>query len=399
MLTGVRIACAANKINNEASEMPFEVHRLKNEQECASIWEEWRELNESVEPRNPFGAPLWNWIWWKHFSKKSIGVAREFFVHTVRDDEGKLRAVAPWMIDSRPGAGPLRLRILTTFGADASLTEIRGVVCRSEDEAEVMAALQAYLRQYENRFDAVEWAGVRTYDALDLLEAEGQLSFVQVGHVYMLPLPESWKALCARVGSNMRKYLRRSGEKFDALGKAMHLNVISDKAEIEQGMERFFKLHSMRAETTDMFVHPDKFKNTPNRNFILEVFTKLAEQNIARIFEARVEGQIVACRICFVLGRTVYVYYSGYDPKWREYNVGTLMMSKIIQWAIDNNFKDINLSAGKDRSKMQWRPTEHIFQGGVRIRPGLRGNLVSRFYTTLNTLKSRRQHGSANPAR
>ena len=374
--------------------MSFQVHRLHDERECASIWEEWRELHDGVEPRSPFGSPLWNMLWWKHFSRNSLMAAYEFFVHAVRDEEGKLRAVAPWMIAHRPGVGPLRLRILTTFGADASLTEIRGVVCRSEDEAKVIAALQAYLRQCDATFDAVEWAGVRAYDALDILESNGPLSFAQIGECYVLALPRNWEELRTRLSSYMRKYLRRSGEKFDELGKEMHLNVISDEAEIALGMERFFKLHSMRAKAEDMFAHPDKFDSAANRKFVLEVFSVFAHRNMARIFEAHVDGQIVACRLCFILGSTLYIYYSGYDPSWRDYSVGTLMMARIIQWAIQNNLKEVNMSAGKDRSKLQWRPTEITYQGGVRVRSGLRGGVVSRYYLAVNNLRRRRRQAA-----
>ena len=371
--------------------MPFQIERIQSEHECERIRQEWLVLYGDIYPRNPFGAPFWNLHWWRHFSRKSIGVAHEFFLHTVRDEQGKLRGVAPWMIMHRPAVGPFRLRVLTPFGADQSITEIRGVICRSEDEAEVLAALREYLRTLQKPFDAIEWAGVRSLDALDTLETEGPLSFAKIGQCYVLTLPESWDAVRANVGSSMRKYLRRAGEKLDEIGKELQLTVISGQADIAAGMERFFKLHSMRAQTKDMFAHPDKFENPTNRNFVFELFSKLAEEDKVRIFEARVGEDLVACRLCFILGPTLYIYYSGYDPKWRDFSVGTLMMAKIIQWAIKNKFTEINLSAGKDRSKMQWRPAEHMFQGGVRISSNFRGGVASRYYSAVDSLRARRQ--------
>ena len=371
--------------------MHLEVRRIENVQDCGQIFAEWQELHDSIEPRHPYGAPLWNMLWWKHFFKKTGASSHEFFVHTVRDETGKLRAVAPWVITIRPSVGPFRLRILSTFGADQSLTEIRGVVCRKEDEPSVFAALDRYLRCYDNLPDAVEWAGIRTYDALDVVEPNGPLSFAQVNYNYVLTLPANWESLLSNLSSSVRKYFRRSREKFDELGKEMNLCVISNKAEVADAMERFFRLHSLRANAKDMFVHPDKFQDGKNRKFILEVFTTLAETDKIRIFELRVEDKVIACRLAFVLGSTLYIYYSGLDPEWKEYNVGTLLMIKIIQWAMKNGFKEVNLSAGKDRSKLQWKPTEHIFQGGVRIRPSFRGRVATQFYRAVNSHKTWRR--------
>jgi hypothetical protein len=324
-------------------------------------------------------------LWWKHFSRKTRVSAHEFFVHTVRDETGRLRAVAPWLITTRPAIGPLRLRILSTFGADQSLTEIRGVVCRKEDEPAVFAALDQYLRKFDNAPDAIEWAGMRTYDALDVVEQNRQLAFAQITYGYILTLPESWEDLSSKLSKTVRKYFRRSLEKFDELGKQMDLYVISNNVEVAQGMERFFRLHSLRANAKDMFTRPDKFRDITSRKFILEVFTTLSQTDKIRIFELRVDGKVIACRISFVLGSTLYLYYSGFDPEWKDYNVGNIIMIKIIQWAMKSGFKEVNLSAGKDRSKLQWKPTEHIFQGGVRIGSSVRGRAVTHYYRALNS--------------
>ncbi len=367
------------------------VERMADERHSVSIQGEWQALHESIEPRNPFGAPLWNMYWWKHYSRKHLGVANEYFLHTVRDEWGALRAVAPWVINYRPAFGPFRLQILTTFGADPSLTEIRGVICRRDDETQVIAALDQYLQQLGRPFDAVEWAGVRSYEALDILEAEGQLCFAQINPVYVLALTKTWEQMHGALSKKWRKYLRQSEEKLAALGRKIELQVVAEPGEVAAHMERFFKLHAVRANAKNMLAHPDKFANGVNRSFIYEIFCAMAARREILIFEARIGDDVVACRLAFVLGSTIYLYYSGYDPQWRDYNVGNLMTVRIIQWAMQNNFKAINLSAGKDRSKLQWRPKEFIIQGGVRIKSGVRGNVLSRYYIEVNKLRMRRR--------
>ena len=374
--------------------MSYSIQRLSGEADVAQVWEEWQALHESVAPRTPFGSPLWNMLWWKHFSRRSLAASCEFFVHLVRDASGALRGVAPWMILHRLPLTPLRVSVVTPFGADASLTEIRGVICRRDDEGEIVAALDRHLRETGIAFAAVEWMGVRGYDALDILEAQAPLSFAQVNQFYVLALPKTWEGVRAHVGSYMRRNLRRVFERIDALGKTLRLDVYEDADAIGARMDNFFRLHSMRAGARDMFAHPDKFAKPVNRRFVEEAYLAFARRGEARYFEACIEDKVVACRLCFALGGTLYVYYSGYDPEWQDYNVGTLMMANIIQWAIGQGFEDINLSAGKDRSKLQWKPVEHHFQGGVRIRSNFRGRLASNMYSAMKRVRAKPRSAS-----
>ena len=375
--------------------MQLKVESIRSELDCASIWMEWEALHKILEPRTPFSSPIWNMTWWSHFSKDLLSVRSEFFLHIVRDETGNLQAVVPWMITSRPSIGPFQMRSLRCFGADQSLTEIRGAICRPEVEVDVITALQEYLRRNRYGFDLIEWSHVKTGAAIEKLEINGPLAFAQVTPVYILRLPDTWEALNRGLSSYARKYVRRSHEKFAALGKDVRLEVRAKRPEFTNAMERFFLLHSSRASAKDMFVHPDKFKNHTNRAFLSEIFGKFCDDQAAKIFELYVGEQIVACRLCFVLGPTLYIYYSGYDPSFREYNVGTIMMSEIIKWAIKNGFHEVNLSAGKDRSKLQWRPSEIVFQGGVCITPDFPGGIISRAYDAVTRIRSQRRGNTA----
>src|SRR3954452_9030039 len=106
------------------------VTRLQSVEELEKILPEWEELDREVFPRTPFTSPLWNVLWWRHFHANRGMVRDEFYAHIVRSPEGKLLAVAPLMLTHRPGKGIAALRSLQFFGADANLTELRGVSCR-----------------------------------------------------------------------------------------------------------------------------------------------------------------------------------------------------------------------------------------------------------------------------
>ena len=46
----------------------------------------------------------------------------------------------------------------------------------------------------------------------------------------------------------------------------------------------------------------------------------------------------------------MYLYYSGYDPGWRQYSIMTTLMAEILRWSIAERMTTVNLSTGNDLS-------------------------------------------------
>src|SRR5882757_11553679 len=90
--------------------MTLLVERLTCSEAFNELRPEWELLDARLWPRTPFSSPLWNQLWWKHFGTQGFTQKHEFFLHTLRDSEGQLVAVAPLMLTRRPSFGPLRIR-------------------------------------------------------------------------------------------------------------------------------------------------------------------------------------------------------------------------------------------------------------------------------------------------
>jgi CelD/BcsL family acetyltransferase involved in cellulose biosynthesis len=94
-----------------------------------------------------------------------------------------------------------------------------------------------------------------------------------------------------------------------------------------------------------------------------------------RIFQLRIASKIVATRIGFVVGDSLYLYYSGFDPQWARYSVMTTTVAEAIKYAIAQGLTTVNLSPAKDVSKTRWGPREIsyrcAYQQGARLHSGL----------------------------
>jgi len=364
--------------------MTVAVEPLLDVDGLAAIEAEWEALDRELEPRTPFTSPLWLRLWWKHFHREGWLRKDKWFVHIVRDEGGKLLAVAPLIRVDQPAHGPVGLRRLRFFGADTSLTEVRGVICRRSDENIVFKALCDYLLVNRSEWDVIEWSGIRSGGgARAVLDKAGALISLTSTPMYLLQL-SNWNDLVASVSANMRKNLRKAYERLRAGGHNFEFRVV-EQAD-DRALNRFFRLHSRRAQASNMLViHPDKFRTSRNRAFITEYITEVAKRNGLRIFELRIEGEAVASRLAFHLDDTLYFYYAGYDPLWRRSSVGTVLMAEALKWAIGSGLKTANLSAGKDLSKLRWKPSEIVFDSYTQISPCLRGMVVGQTYATIDS--------------
>ena len=135
--------------------------------------------------------------------------------------------------------------------------------------------------------------------------------------------------------------------------------------------------------------HPNTFATPEERAFLLDMCERLSERGQARVFRLRVDGQVVATRIAFVMGGTLYLYFSGYAREFGKYSVMTTLLAEVIQHAFREGIDTINLSSGNDVSKTRWAPREWLECDGVTVSARPLGRFACAAYQFLeNTLLS-----------
>jgi CelD/BcsL family acetyltransferase involved in cellulose biosynthesis len=76
-------------------------------------------------------------------------------------------------------------------------------------------------------------------------------------------------------------------------------------------------------------------------------------------------------RLGFQMGKTLYLYYSGWDAAYGRYSVMTTLLAETIKDAIARGLTSVNLSTGNDVSKTRWRPQEIRYHSRIEVAPGL----------------------------
>jgi CelD/BcsL family acetyltransferase involved in cellulose biosynthesis len=350
------------------------VERLKGPEALGDITAEWELLDCETSPRSPFTSSAWIVPWWRHFSRRRhVLFHDEFFFHVVRGEGGRLVAVAPLMRTSFPGIGPPTMRILQFFGADPAMTEIRGVICTPEDHAPVVQALVEHFLARRDEWDVFRWDGLRhPVDAYRALYPPCAFIAREDLPDFVVELPNSWNDLRLHVSANMRKNLRKPYEFLERDGFAIALRVTERAEGVAAAAARFFKLHAARTEAVGMIYHPNKFAQPHVRAFFADYLHNAAHRGELRIFELEIGGVTVASRVAFLIASDLYLYFAGYDPAWKSYSVMTVLMTQVFKWALGHGVERVNLSTGRDQSKVRWKPREVLFRNAVQVSPTMR---------------------------
>jgi CelD/BcsL family acetyltransferase involved in cellulose biosynthesis len=312
--------------------------------------------------------------------EEKLGVTDSLSIRSMRTRDGRLVAVAPMLISRRPSLGPICVRQLQFFGADPNITEQRGLLALPEWRADAYRALLSHALHENAAWDSMLLSGVPA--DLDLSALSGTSNFAWVGETsdYVLDLPGSWEAFRTALPRNIKESLRKCYNAPKRDGLHFRLHVCEGVDDVERALRNFFALHDARARLTATIQHCNVFSTAEARLFLADVCRRFAERGALRVFQLQLDEQVLAVRIGFVAGDTLYLYYSGYDPKFAKYSVMTTTVAEAIQYAIVNGFPRVNLSTGNDVSKARWEPTEHVTRQALVMSSSRRAKFTHHVY-------------------
>src|SRR5262249_31351927 len=165
------------------------------------------------------------------------------------------------------------------------------------------------------------------------------------------------------------------------------LEVAREGKALEDALTRFFALHAARASLKNTVEHKDLF-DSPRPQQVLRAYCRRLGPAGAAVFSLRVGGDVVACRVGFVLGKSLYLYHSGYDPRYRQYSVMTTTVPEALKLAIGHGLCTANLSFGTAVSTTRWDPEAHVFHDLLLLSPRMRGQARHRGFELVRTLRA-----------
>ena len=321
----------------------------------------------------PYATQEWHLAWCEHLLSRAPQISQRPLFCVLRNFDGTCVAIVPLLL-TRRRLGPLKVGTLALVGADASLTEMRNPLIEPGYERATVRALHERLATVPG-WDWIQWNGVSPTLA-KALSLETSPQWYETLDDYELDLPAAWPHLLATLGRNMRRSVRRSEDSLRRDGHTFEFVVARDCVEVRWALLRFLELHTLRAKMPFGPVHPDRFASRSPRAFLYDVCERLAARDAVRVFQLRIGDTVVASRIGFVLGNSLYLYHSGFDPAWARYAVMTTTMAEIVRYAIASGLRSVNLSLVGEQSKLRWRPRRVDFYSALVHRDSVRSRLA-----------------------
>jgi CelD/BcsL family acetyltransferase involved in cellulose biosynthesis len=356
---------------------PLTVSKVSDLKGLAAVAPDYQQLCADVGNRLPFALHEWHFAWCRHFLNCHPHIEDELRFCVLREGAGRCVAILP-LVQSRRRLGPLRVTSLNMLGADPAITEIPTPLVAAGHGARAVCAARDLASRLGD-WDWIHWSGLGE-EMREALAGKRGVSWQPPIADFILDLPASWEEFRSRLKRNIKESLRHCYNSLRRAGHRFELDVITEPAGIEAGLDRFLELHRMRAALRNTVIHEDRFAAQVTREFLYDVCGRLARLGVTRLFALRIGGEIVAMRLGFLVGGSLYLYYSGYDPRWGRYGVMTTTMAEAIKYAIAAGLSSVGLSTTWDIAKARWGARQVDYASAYETRDRLRSRYAQGAY-------------------
>lgn len=359
---------------------------LTTDAEFDALEPSWRSLEQQLVQLLPFQTYDWNRCWWRVFAVQTLVRKDQLAIVTLYDQD-RLVGIAPLLISCIGIAGAALYRYVRPFGSDPNLTEIRVPLVLPGYEAALTNAILDLHEQYSAGL--VERQFIAEASQAQVLRQRPLLHQLDQRHIpnFILPLAANWDQFRTGLKRNIKESIRRCYNSLTRDQLVPHLQVLQGQTAITAQLGLFYQLHGARAAADTSVKHPDYFLNPQHKDFIAALLASPFASRM-HLFCLRVDQQVVAVRLGFLMGDELYLYYSGYDLAYAKYSVMTTLLVEVICWSMDAQLQRINLSVGEDVSKTRWGPELKSY---VEIQFAEQGWWRNRIVKSISHFRKRRQ--------
>jgi CelD/BcsL family acetyltransferase involved in cellulose biosynthesis len=291
-----------------------------------------------VEARlGPFPTSAWCRLWWSHLGAVD---GNELRVATVVEGE-ELVAVVPLYLETA------RRRLLFFGGRD--VTDYTGPTAMSEH---LIAAAAAALEAAEAEQAVLEC--LSTPDDLgfaDALVSEADRLGAPAKRFASEPapfldLPAEVGAFYEGLGGKERHELRRKLRRFEREAGEPRLRR-ADAGHLEQDLELFFRWHRAAPGAKALFMSP------PREAFFRAVAADFLRREWLAFDILQGGNTPIAAAFSFVVGDTIYLYNSAFEPEAQRWSPGMVLLALLIERAIRDGLRRLDFLKGGERYKYQ----------------------------------------------
>lgn len=305
---------------------------------------DWKELLKESSSDDVFLTWEWQSTWWRHFGKD-----KGLRLLAVRGEENDLVGLASFCIELSPEGK----RVMRFLGG-TDVTDYLDSIVRSGHEREVCKNTLEFWESTEEEWDLIDLHCLKeTSIMLNVLKGlviESGYS-VEVSQEDVCPkiyLPPSWEEYLGFLNKKDRHELRRKIRRIERLSKSVNGYSIKDPDSLTGGMELFMSLHRKSA------TQKGDFMDHRMEIFFRAVARILFQKDWLKLSFLQTDETHVASSLCFDYRNKIYLYSSGYNPKYSSLSPGIVLVAYLIREAIESGRSEFDFLRGREPYKYRF---------------------------------------------
>ena len=376
----------------------MDIHIVTTAADFDALQQSWESLTDANSRYGIFNSYLCNRLWWahhQHLGTLSIFVAR---------DEGQVVGIAPLYRLQTRRLRIIQLETLSFLGRGASTTpdDLDLIVAKENAETVTRHLLQHILSDSSLQRLHLRDLPSTSYTKNILQQMAGSDGesdsdnattaphTIQISHPTSRAcqtLPDTWSDYLSGQSRNFRKQVKRRNNRLARSGNA-RFRLCRDSNEIETATQALIKLHHARWETKsdaskEAELASESFKEPAYIAFHNELMQQLGTRDQLWLMTFELNDEIVGVEYAFEYNKRLSLFQTGFDPSHANLAPGHLMMSRLIEMAIEAGVQEIDLLKGDYEYKDSYA-SEQRLTVDVDVVQGL---FVSTLFKILNKIQ------------
>ncbi|MDO8578977.1 MAG: GNAT family N-acetyltransferase [Dehalococcoidales bacterium] len=318
------------------------------EESFASLTALWKSQNR-LDWNSIFVLPAWMQVWWQEFGRGD----KPYFLNVKQGEE--TTGIAPLFLQGKTAS----------LVGSADVCDYLDFIVVPGQEKDFFNTLLDDLKK--RGIEDLDLGAVRPNSTVmtslvPLAREKGcEVSIKQEDVSVELELPDTYDKYLALLEGKQRHELNRKIRNASAEGK-LNYRIVSDKAELNKTLDDFFKMF------TESRHDKAEFLTTDMETYFRSLLDAMAGIGLARIGVLDLDNVPVAMILYFDYRDCIYLYNSGYDPRYESLSAGLLCKVMSIQAGIESGKKVFNFLKGNEIYKYRLGGKEvPLYRCGINI--------------------------------
>ncbi len=326
--------------------MQFSIIRTISEMDALA--EEWNSLLSESASHVPFLRHEYMSAWWQNLGGGEWQQA-ELSIIVARGPDGQLVGIAPLFLAENQQGDPALM-----FLGTHEISDYLDVIARPEDLPVFLEGMLEFLcSQQAPQWRLLDWYNLLesspTLPALQPLSTKLGLSLNQdmLSHCPCIPLPGDWEAYMASIDKKQRHEIRRKMRRALENSIPVRWYILEDEAKLDSEIDAFFTLMTFDAEKA-------RFLTPLMREQMRSIIQIAFRHRWLQLAFIEVDGEKAAAYLNFDYDQRIWVYNSGFNPRFGELSVGWVLLGYLIQWANEHKRAAFDFMRGDEDYKYRF---------------------------------------------